>query len=162
MIKKSVYHTALSKTNLTLVGVGADEVGLPPSHCTAGSLQEGSPRPLPGTLGWNRGMCRTSPWLAGRGGAVGPEPVRSKFLPNVRVGIQVLNGSQLEVLTPGWSLQGFQILCWRPDSLRAPEEDLEEYQAACLGRGCTGIQGHRRLDTDFCPKSLSSTLNTHR
>ena len=39
---------------------------------------------------------------------MGPEPVRSKFLPNVRVGIQVLNGSQLEVLTPGGASRAFR------------------------------------------------------
>lgn len=77
MIKKSVYYTILSKTNLTLAGVGADEVGLTRSHRTAGSLQEGAPRPLPGTLGWTRGMCRATSWLTERGGAVGPGPVRS-------------------------------------------------------------------------------------
>ena len=135
--------------------MGADKVGLPPSHRTAGPLQEGSSQAPPGDPGVEQGNVQNKHLAGWKGRGCGPwayeiTPLSStEVLPNVRVGILALNGSRLKGLT-GWSLQGFQIPHWHPESVRGPEGDLEEYQAACLGWGYTRIRGHRRLDADFC------------
>ena len=99
MIKKSVYYTVLSKTNLTLAGVGADEVGLPPSHRTAGPLQEGSSQAPPGDPGVEQGNVQNNHLAGWKGRGCGPwaceiTPLSStEVLPNVRVQILALNGS---------------------------------------------------------------------
>lgn len=72
MIKKSVYYTILSKTNLTLAGVGADEVVLPPSHRTAGSLQEGSPQAPAGDPGVEQGNVQSKHVAGWKGRSCGP------------------------------------------------------------------------------------------